>query len=63
MSHPSIQKTTVSSTELPDLVTIGGLFEEEARRRLKQEGFNELPASRRRSLFSIVLSVVRERSE
>jgi Ca2+-transporting ATPase len=50
----------VSSTDLPDLASIGGLSEEDARRRLKEEGFNELPTSRRRSLHSIALSVVRE---
>ena len=60
MSQASVQPSFVNSTGLPDLAAIGGLSEEEALRRLKHEGFNELPASRRRSLLSIVLSVVRE---
>jgi Ca2+-transporting ATPase len=60
MSHSSVQPPTVSSTDLPDLASIGGLSEEDARRRLKEEGFNELPTSRRRSLHSIALSVVSE---
>ncbi|RYE02876.1 MAG: cation-translocating P-type ATPase [Sphingomonadales bacterium] len=37
-----------------------GLSEEEARRRLAAEGFNELARQRRRSLASVVLGVLRE---
>lgn len=60
MLLPSAQESSVSNTGLPDLAKIGGLSEEEARRRLKQEGPHELSMSRKRSLFYIALSVVRE---
>ena len=60
MSLPSVHEPYVNKTGLPDLSAIAGLSEQEARRRLKQEGYNELPASRRRSLLSIALDVVRE---
>jgi Ca2+-transporting ATPase len=50
----------VNKTGLPDLAAISGLAEQEAQRRLKQEGSNELPSSRRRSMLSIALDVVRE---
>jgi Ca2+-transporting ATPase len=38
----------------------GGLSEEEAAARLKEEGYNELPSSKRRSAFAIAVEVVRE---
>jgi P-type Ca2+ transporter type 2C len=60
MSQPSIKEPYVNKTGLPDLAAISGLAEQEAQRRLKQEGYNELPASRKRSLFSIACDVVRE---
>jgi Ca2+-transporting ATPase len=40
--------------------TIRGLSEAEAARRLKQEGYNELPTSKKRSLWVIALEIVRE---
>ena len=44
-----------------DIKNISGLSEAEAARRLKQEGFNELPAARRRrSVFAIAFGVARE---
>ncbi|MDD5677614.1 MAG: cation-translocating P-type ATPase [Kiritimatiellae bacterium] len=43
-----------------DLTRISGLAEDEALRRLREEGFNEIPSSRQRGLLHIVLEVVRE---
>ncbi|HUW62286.1 MAG TPA: cation-translocating P-type ATPase [Candidatus Bathyarchaeia archaeon] len=43
-----------------DLAHITGLSEQEARRRLEAEGFNELPSAKPRSLLSLAFSVVRE---
>jgi len=43
-----------------DLGGLAGLDEEEARRRLEQEGPNELPTQKRRRLLAIVLEVARE---
>lgn len=60
MSHPLVQQSAVNSTGFPDLTAIGGISEEEAQRRLNQEGFNELPSSRWRSLPGIALGVVRD---
>lgn len=60
MSLASVHDSYVRKTGLPDVAAIGGLAEQEAQRRLKQEGPNELPSSRRRSLPSIALGVVRE---
>ena len=37
-----------------------GLTEQEARERLATDGYNELPASRRRTIFHILLEVLRE---
>jgi len=37
-----------------------GLREEESRTRLLQEGANELPARKKRNVFTIVVAVVRE---
>ncbi len=48
------------NTDLPNLATISGLSEQEAQRRLKQEGSNELPTTRKRSLLTIAIDVVRE---
>ena len=39
---------------------ISGLSEEEAALRLKKEGYNELPSSKRRTAWIIALEVVRE---
>ncbi|MHB8995404.1 MAG: cation-translocating P-type ATPase [Armatimonadota bacterium] len=43
-----------------DIARFRGLSEEEAERRLREEGPNELPLARPRSLFAIALQVVRE---
>jgi Ca2+-transporting ATPase len=43
-----------------DIHQIPGLTESEAGRRLAEEGYNELPSSRRRSGLAIALEVVRE---
>lgn len=43
-----------------DIKTITGLTEEEAANRLKDEGYNELPSARKRSVFAIVFDVARE---
>ena len=37
-----------------------GLTEEQVRERLEQDGYNELPSSKRRSSFALALGVVRE---
>jgi P-type Ca2+ transporter type 2C len=43
-----------------DLATAVGLSDDEAADRLRQDGYNELPSSKPRSLFAIALEVVRE---
>ncbi len=43
-----------------DLNSISGLSEEEVRRRLLSEGYNELPSGKKRSIFAIALDVVKE---
>ena len=43
-----------------DVKHLTGLTSEEASRRFADEGPNELPASRKRSMWAIVLEVVRE---
>ena len=43
-----------------DLKTLSGLSEAEAVNLLKQEGYNELPSSKQRSIFAIAFEVVRE---
>jgi P-type Ca2+ transporter type 2C len=43
-----------------DLSTIAGLPESEAAELLKAEGYNDLPSTKRRSVFAIALAVVRE---
>ncbi len=43
-----------------NLDSITGLSEAEASKRLKEDGYNELPSARRRSVFSIAFGVVRE---
>jgi Ca2+-transporting ATPase len=60
MSLPALREQYVNNTGLPDLAAIGGLAKQEAQHRLKQEGYNELPASRKRSLLTIAFDVVRE---
>lgn len=43
-----------------DIHSIQGLSNAEASRRLEQEGFNELPTGRKRSILKIALEVIRE---
>lgn len=43
-----------------DINTITGLSEHEAAQRLKEEGSNELPTTKKRSLFAIACEVARE---
>ncbi|HEY3296050.1 MAG TPA: cation-translocating P-type ATPase [bacterium] len=43
-----------------DVRAVRGLSEQEAARRLVEEGYNELPSSKRRSIFAIAWDVVRE---
>ena len=43
-----------------DVHTLSGLSQQEAEARLQQEGYNELPSEKPRSVVSILLSVVRE---
>ncbi len=47
-------------TNEPDITAIKGLSEAEAKKRLNQEGYNELPSSKPRSIFAIAGEVVRE---
>jgi Ca2+-transporting ATPase len=50
----------LNNTGIPDLAPFRGLPQQEAQRRLRQEGYNELPSTRKRSLLAIALNVVRE---
>ncbi len=43
-----------------DIAGFSGISGAEAAERLKQEGFNELPSSKRRSFFAIAFEVIRE---
>lgn len=43
-----------------NLTEISGLSEREAANRLRTEGYNELPSTRRRGIIAVVLEVVRE---
>jgi P-type Ca2+ transporter type 2C len=43
-----------------DVDSIKGISSDDASRKLKQEGYNELPTSKKRSVFGIALSVVKE---
>ena len=56
---PPLPRTRTSSSGL-SVEGLSGLPEEEARARLQEEGTNEIPAHEKRSLFTIVLEVVRE---
>jgi Ca2+-transporting ATPase len=43
-----------------DIKTISGLTEKEAAGKLEEEGYNELPSAKERSIFAIAFEVVRE---
>jgi Ca2+-transporting ATPase len=49
-----------TSVEAFDIASIRGLSEAEAADRLRIEGYNELPSSRKRSIFAIAVDVIRE---
>ena len=49
----------MTSTVAPE-PSSGGLSEEQARARLREEGFNDLPSTDRRTLLAIVADVLRE---
>ncbi|MEI8315248.1 MAG: cation-translocating P-type ATPase [Verrucomicrobiota bacterium] len=46
--------------QIPDVRDLQGLSEAVAAERLKTDGYNELPTTKRRSIFAIALGVVRE---
>ncbi len=50
----------VEKYDLNNLSAITGLSEKEALERLSREGYNEIPSARKRSIFSIAFSVLRE---
>ena len=43
-----------------DITNVAGLSSEEARRRLRQDGYNEIPAAKKRNVLRIVAEVIRE---
>jgi Ca2+-transporting ATPase len=43
-----------------ELDSISGLSEEEARKKISEEGYNELPSTKKRSFFAIMFEVIRE---
>jgi len=46
--------------QTPDVKTWSGLTEEEASARLRKDGYNEIAAAKRRSIFAIAWQIVRE---
>jgi len=60
---PSINPENFSKTsprQLPDPASVGGLSSAEASSKIMAEGYNELPSSQQRSIFSIILGVIHE---
>jgi Ca2+-transporting ATPase len=57
-SSKQIKKVTVNSFK--SVETLKGLSEEVAKKRLRDEGFNELPSQMKRNVFTILLHVIRE---
>ncbi len=49
-----------SRRQLPDPASVGGLSGAEASAQLLEEGYNELPSSQQRSIFSIIFEVIHE---
>lgn len=43
-----------------DVKSISGLSEEEVASRLKEDGYNEIPSTKKRSIFTILFEVIRE---
>ena len=60
MSLLSSNEQSLNNTNFPDMSAIKGLSEQEALSRLKRDGYNELPSTRRRTLLNIAFDVVRE---
>jgi Ca2+-transporting ATPase len=56
---PEVSKPLSNLCEQPQGMPLD-LFEEEARERLRQDGYNELPQHRRRTLAGTILEVMRE---
>lgn len=54
-----MSKTVIKASDF-DINNISGLSSAEVARRLAEEGYNELPSVRRRSIFKIALGVARE---
>ena len=54
------EKTEFPVAQGADLAVIAGLTDAEAAKRLREEGYNELPSSKQRSMFAIACEVVRE---
>ncbi len=46
--------------DLNNLGNVKGLSEKEAAERLSRDGFNEIPSAKKRSIFSMAISVIRE---
>ncbi|MDD5190787.1 MAG: HAD-IC family P-type ATPase, partial [Dehalococcoidales bacterium] len=46
--------------DLNDISSITGLTEKEAEKKLETDGYNEIPSSKKRGIFSIAFSVIRE---
>ena len=60
---PSGNTSVFSKTslrQLPDPASVGGLSGAEASAKLLEEGYNELPSSQQRSIFSIIFEVIHE---
>ena len=58
--HLRSTKVTIRASSTPPIDAIAGLTEAEAARRLSQDGYNELPTAKPRSILAIGISVVRE---
>ena len=52
--------TTTGTSEKPSPFDITGLSESQATQRLAEEGYNELPSSKRRGMWGIAFEVIRE---
>ncbi|MBE3559903.1 MAG: cation-translocating P-type ATPase [Ktedonobacteraceae bacterium] len=60
MATLSAQQRQGSESIPVDITKIRGLSASEVRERLQQDGYNELPSARKRSLLTIALDIVRE---
>ncbi len=57
---PRVMKEVLFLVNELDIENIKGLEEGEVSQKIKEEGYNELPSSEKRSFFTIVLEVIRE---